>query len=131
MSHAIHSNSSELLARHQSNMMASLARRLEAARARNNSQLIELLERERQQIAAPLHPEAPAERSHSPADSWWNRLTQAIGQLLSGQGTLEVSQLACGSDRWWYAFDPQTGNCVYADSEAELRLWIKENYRGK
>ncbi len=44
---------------------------------------------------------------------------------------LQVRQFVNGSDMMWYAFDPTTGQCVYADSEAELRIWIEQNYQGK
>lgn len=115
----------QCIAQHQANMMNSLAHRLEVARATNDSQLVELLERERQQIAAAT--------SHKQA--LWNldRLKNFVQRLIHAiahQSELQVQQFANGSDLWWYAFNPQTGECVYADSEAELRLWIKDHYQG-
>lgn len=44
---------------------------------------------------------------------------------------LEVRQVVSGNSIWWYAYNPLTGNSVYADSEVELMIWIKENYQGK
>jgi hypothetical protein len=106
------------LDKHQDNIMASLNHRLAIARAANNTQLIALLEQERQQVSG--------KQTH-PGTALW----QKILAFVLGDSRLQVSQFFNGSDRWWYAFNPQTGECVYADSEAELRLWIKENYQGR
>jgi hypothetical protein len=43
----------------------------------------------------------------------------------------QIHKFAHGRDLWWYTFDPRTGQCIYADSEAELRLWIEQNYQGR
>lgn len=135
MANVLPANDFQLFAKHQDNIMASLTRRLEAARAANNSHLIELLEQEKQQIAVKIehgkvvpNPKAAPSKTKSGAH-WFKALTQSIAQAFSSE--LQVSQLVNGTDIWWYAFDPQTGRCVYADSEAELRLWIKQNYQGK
>lgn len=106
--------------------MAALAHRIEVAKANNNLLLVQLLEQEKQQVDPPA-PTASARLR------WWTALRQVMAQLsaLMGHTRLEVLEFANGSDHWWYAFDPETGRCVYADSEAELRLWIKENYHGK
>jgi hypothetical protein len=123
------------LAKHQENIMSSLAHRLEIARAANNTRLVELLEQEKQQLTFNSgHDGASRFRNnaaphHLTRRSWLHGLKQGIQQVFSRD--LQVHELVSGSDRWWYAFDPETGRCVYADSEAELRLWIKENYRGK
>jgi hypothetical protein len=125
MANVIHANHSQALAQHQANLMASLAHRLEIARASHNSQLIELLEQERRQITF----NAPQTRRSQ--QGWLKSLIKDFVRLFSGNSELQVEQFVNGSDQWWYAFDPRTGDCVYADSEAELRLWIKENYQGK
>lgn len=44
---------------------------------------------------------------------------------------LQVRQVVSDNNVWWYAYNPQTGNSVYADSETELMIWIEENYQGK
>jgi hypothetical protein len=31
-----------------------------------------------------------------------------------------------GTDHGWFTFDPVTGEGVWGESEAELRLWLKE-----
>lgn len=116
----------QFLAQHQVNMMTSLAHRLEVARATNNFQLVELLERERQQISAGTSHISPLWNGDRLKD-----FVQSIIKAIAHRSELQVQQFINGSDRWWYAFDPQTGNSVYADSEAELRLWIRDNYRGR
>ncbi|UBF29233.1 hypothetical protein K9N68_16200 [Kovacikia minuta CCNUW1] len=127
MANAIHSTHSQLLAIHQESMMASLARRLEIARAANNLQLVEQLEREKQQI---LSNSISGKVSQS-LITWFKSLQEKIAQVIAGEPKLEVCQFGEGSDRWWYTFDPRTGECISAESEAEIRVWIQENYKGK
>lgn len=107
--------------------MASLARRLEVARATHNAQLVELLEQEKRQVVAP----APTPERAQSRTSWFHTLRERISKALFGTPELQACQFVNGSDHWWYAIDPQTGECVYADSEAELRVWIEQNYRGR
>lgn len=125
MTTALHTDNSQLSAKHQANIMATLAHRIEAAQAVHNTQLIELLEREQQQLgqAAPLSRESLAAK--------FNVFRQRIVNAFSRKSDLQVYQYNQGTDWWWYAFDPSTGDCVYADSEAELRVWIEQNYRGR
>ncbi len=114
------------LNRHQDSMMASLAHRLQVARAANNARLIALLEQEKQQVTSV--------RSSDVASSpkrWWLTTVQRITQVLFGGTSLQVCEVVDGSDRWWVASDPRSGQVVYADSEAEMRLWIEENYQGR
>ena len=135
MATALHSTDAQLVAKHQTSMLASLSHRLEVAKATNNLQLVELLEREQQQVVS-------RSRSSDAYPITWQSLSQQVVKQLKSLKThlmpaitrssqLHVSHFAQGSDEWWYAFNPQTGQCVYADSEAELRLWIKENYQGQ
>ncbi len=56
---------------------------------------------------------------------------KSLVEAFAHRNELPVHQFVNGSDIMWYAFDPTTGQCVYADSEAELRLWIEQNYQGK
>lgn len=124
MAHTLHVTNSNLFARHRDSMMASLNRRLEIARAANNSQLIELLEQEQRQISSDIdQPRSLMDRLTA--------LQQRIKSAIARRSELQVSHLVSGRDEWWYAFDPRSGDYVYADSEAELRLWIKDNYHGR
>ena len=105
-------------------MMDSVAHRLEAAKAAQNFQLVELLEQERRQISNSVS------TARSPRKNWLRSLKQKFAEFAFGGTELRVCRFANGSDLWWYAIDPQTGRYVYADSEAELRLWIQQNYQG-
>jgi hypothetical protein len=118
----LHSNPSTVWNKHQASMMASLAHRLEAARVASNLPLIEQLEQERLQITDTVASERRP---------WWQALQENLAEALFGGTELKVHEFTNGSDRWWYAIDPRTGRYVYADSDAELRLWIRENYRGR
>ncbi|MGB8700590.1 MAG: hypothetical protein WCD18_14330 [Thermosynechococcaceae cyanobacterium] len=127
MAHSLQADSTQIHATHLSNMLDSLAYRLTAAKAAHNAHLVALLEQEKRQIEAELTPRN------------WMRSLQAgvqaletgLQTLLFGSATLQVHEYSAGADHWWYAFDPNTGNCVYSDSEAEVRQWIEENYQGK
>ncbi len=117
--------------RHQDNMMASLSRRLESAKAANDLRLVALLEQERQQIGLSSVQEDVFQASFLKSLlSAFQTLGRDLVRAISGNGGLEVHEFTSGRDHWWYAFNPQNGKWVYADSEAELRLWIKENYQG-
>ncbi len=113
--------------RHQENILASLAHRLEIAQGNHNDSLIQQLERERQQILSSSPAPAPVPSLGERVLSLGRQLVKAWADRQS----LQVYHLVNGRDEWWYAIDPQTGQRVYADSAAELRLWIKENYRGR
>lgn len=127
MNSTLHTPDSQTFDKHHDNIMAILARRIEVAQAANDSQLIELLEQERQQIGQATN----SDRNARSFAAKFAAFKQDVVNTFFGGSELQVSQYKQGSDDWWYAFDPQTGNCVYADSEAELRLWIEENYQGK
>lgn len=127
MAHALQIDGSQASAAHQHSMMDSLAYRLNVAQAARNTHLIELLEQEKQQLAAKENDRGTLIAKKG----WLKAILEGVSQVFLSGSTLQVSEFNSGSDRWWYAFDPQTGEQVYADSEVELRLWIKENYRGK
>jgi hypothetical protein len=119
-------NETALFTKHRENMLHSLSHRIAAAQATNDRPLVELLERERQQLAPTATPTGMV-RS---LDRGFQVLKQGVSKFLFGDTKLRVYQYSEGHDHWWYAFDPQTGDCVYADSEAELQRWIDENYHG-
>jgi len=101
-------------------MMASLAHRLEVAKATNNSQLARLLECEAQQLTI-----ADTSSQRFKLNAWLQSIKQRVAALFT-HSTPRVHEFVNGSDRWWYTINPRTGEFVYADSEAELRLWIKD-----
>jgi hypothetical protein len=106
--------------RHLESMMTSLAHRLEVAKATNNIQLARVLEREAQQL---LFSGTNSQRFK--LNNWLQALKQRVAGLFTSS-TPQVHEFVNGSDRWWYTINPHTGEFVYADSEAELRLWIKD-----
>ncbi|AFZ29397.1 hypothetical protein Glo7428_0814 [Gloeocapsa sp. PCC 7428] len=106
--------------RHLESMMASLAHRLEVAKATNNIQLARLLEREAQQLTI-----VGTSSQRFKLNAWLKNLKQNVAALFASS-TPQVHEFVNGSDRWWYTINPRTGEFVYADSEAELRLWIKD-----
>lgn len=126
MNQTLHAPEGQSLTKQRDTLLRLLSHRLEIAKASRNFQLIELLEQEKQQL---ITDKALPKASKSPItqlNDWVQKLLHAI----SRNTELEAFQFQNGSDLWWYAFDPRTGRCVYADSEAELRLWIETNYTG-
>lgn len=118
---------SEILARHRANIKASLAHRLEVARANQNEHLVALLEREQRQIG--VEP-GYANRALSLVQ-WlgqkWNELMEAIAK----SSQLSVERVSANGDIFWYAYDPETGKALYAESESEVLDWIEKNNLGR
>lgn len=116
-----------LLARHRHNMAASLAHRLAAARAANNTRLVELLEQEERQLAAEYGSRDPS----SPAlFGGWRRLWQSLKAVLTACDELRVRQWVDGSGRvWWSVQDLITGERLCTHSDGELMDWIEQHCR--
>lgn len=115
----------QILSRHRDNILTSLTQRLQTAKKANDFRLVQLLEQEKHQIEQEVPPLETRSQWLTNAQNWLN-------SILFGNAELQVSQFVDSTnDPWWYAFDPRTGRCVYADSEAELRVWIKDNYQGQ
>jgi hypothetical protein len=124
MAHTLKFNASQVDVIHQRSMLESLTYRLNAARSARNAQLIEKLEQEQQQLAS----NGSAQARLRFVESCWKAIKQGVSQVFWNASTLQVCEFSCGSDRWWYTFDPSTGECIYADSEAELSVWIQKTY---
>jgi hypothetical protein len=108
--------------KHSESIRVSLAHRLEVARAANNLQLIRLLEQEQQEIVG----STPVTQSSSHLLKWMLGLKQSVSSLFRSSKP-KIHQFSNGSDRWWYTTDPETGRYIYAESEAELQLWLQEH----
>ncbi|CAN1211739.1 hypothetical protein TUMEXPCC7403_16160 [Tumidithrix helvetica PCC 7403] len=123
-----HRSDTRIIAKHKTSMLTSLERRLEVARAIRNLQLVELLEDERQEIFAE---EMQTEILRSPFSQWQSGLTKVwdgLMQIFAPKSELQIKQISDRSGNiWWYAFNPQTGQSVYCDTEDEMRLWIETN----
>jgi hypothetical protein len=126
MSSIVHASPYQIDLRHQASMMASLSYRLKVALETQNFQLVELLEREKQQIES----DSSGYRMTRSLMGWLEVIQGFWAELTWSYPELKFYEYANGTDYWWYTFDPQTGRCIYADSEAELRLWVKENLAG-
>jgi hypothetical protein len=118
---------SEILARHRANIKASLAHRLEVARANRNEHLVALLEREQRQIGV----EPGYANGALSLVQWlrqkWNELMQAIAK----SSQLSVERVSANGTIFWYAYDPETGKALYAESETEVLDWIEKNNLGR
>ncbi len=110
MTPAVFTNSSKL--RHQANIAASLAHRIQKAKAAQNADLLALLEREQRQLSIA-----------SPIKAAWQRSINALPDRVSIEPLIsETGAIA------WRATDPRSGETRYAETEAELIDWI-EDYR--
>jgi hypothetical protein len=126
MTNALLTNQSELIARHQANIAASLAHRLDHARATQNAQLLALLEQEKQQ----LRQNESLQPAFSPirwGRGFWNRLTEALFQ--PSQVSIEPMVGSSGAIIW-RGFDPRTGETRYAETEGELIDWVEAKVYG-
>jgi hypothetical protein len=111
--------------RHAESIMASLSHRLQVARATNNVSLVALLEREQQQI---VDSAVVGTQCSNQGHSWdWIAGFRQAANILLRNAKPKIHHLSNGGDRWWYIIDPQTGRHIYAESEAELQVWIKEH----
>ncbi|AFY73826.1 hypothetical protein Syn7502_01782 [Synechococcus sp. PCC 7502] len=118
---------------HQLNMMASLEHRIKVAKLEQNYQLVQVLETERKGIS-PI-----SIRSNTSSDSpkafpsfidvtinWLNTLKNSFIDNFVPKTGLQVKQiLDTDGNKWWHAYDPKSGQSVYADSDSEMRLWLE------
>ncbi len=100
----------ELSIKHKATIAGLLTHRLEIARANQNSQLVSLLEQERQQLE---HSQTQPVKTN-----FWNWLTQpmqiSIKQLPSSLG-----------GTIWEGYNPTTGETRHAATEAEIIDWLE------
>lgn len=119
-----HPSPRELSDRHRDSMLASLNRRLEVARQSNNLPLIDLLQQEQQQLVAGKSGAVWLQR----LQTWWKGMADAVARSTQ----LQISEMQDeAGNRWWHAYDPNTGQRVYTDSETEIMLWVEQHYRGR
>jgi hypothetical protein len=113
----LHTNPGDSFAQHQANILKSITYRLEVARLTHNSQLVELLEQEQRQ--------SELERV-SVVPFLLIRLRRIIQQIFHHEQP--IYEWHDGTDHSWFTFDPITSQAVWGESEAELRLWLKEQW---
>src|SRR5579883_1838031 len=120
-------NDSELRLKHLSSMVASLAHRLEVARACQNEQLTALLEREYEQLM--VERRAVLFASSNSIRAWVQRLWDNFADTMPGLYQLQIKQTIDDTGRTrWHVYYPKTGQTLVTESETEMQDWIKETY---
>jgi hypothetical protein len=125
MANVFRIHNSQVFAKHQENIATSLTHRLEVARANHNTQLLALLEQEQRQLGVSKSYDSKLSSAASWLKDSWHKLVKAIDSA----SQLSVQQVKDeNGEIWWYAFDPQTGKTLYAESEAEVVQWIEDHH---
>lgn len=116
-------NQSELATKHQANIAASLAHRLERARATRNFQLLTLLEQEQQLIQSqPTQTLKPIQ--------WGKAVLARFMNALANSSKVSLEAIKSDSGVIWRAYDPTTGETRYAETEAEVIDWLEAQRSG-
>lgn len=126
MATALRLNSSDL-SPHQATIAASLAHRFAIAEAAQNSQLIALLEREKQQLEREFHKKQDLSTLVDRVKQAWHSWMEAIDQ----SSQLSVQKIVADGVILWHAYDPKTGKTLYAESTSEVVKWIEDNNLGR
>ncbi|MDX2271353.1 MAG: hypothetical protein NW237_05315 [Cyanobacteriota bacterium] len=111
-------------AKHQENIAASLAHRLQSAQASHNTQLISALQQEQEQLRLSQQA-APAMQWLAGLQQMWQRFCRALA--LDSELDVRIVVDSTGVS-WWYARQPRTGETVYADTQSELLAWIEAHH---
>jgi hypothetical protein len=107
--------------KHLMSMWNSLERRIEVARANQNTELLAMLELEKSAIA-PYQVTTIAAPANNFGSAW-----QGLWSLLLPKAEIKVKQICDRAGKqWWYAYNPLTGQAVYADTDNEMRMWIEQ-----
>ncbi len=109
---------------HQANLLTSLARRLEAARAHHDQQLVAALQNEQEQLSA----SAQSASAGSRLEQKW----MGFAETLSDWTKVQIEQTTDNQGNpAWYAYNPEAGEAVFTQSKEEMNQWIKTNYWSK
>ncbi|MBD2035441.1 hypothetical protein H6F76_10450 [Leptolyngbya sp. FACHB-321] len=120
-------NDPALKLKHLSSMVASLSHRLEVARASHNVQLTALLEREYEQLT--VEQKAVSFGSSSVMKAWFQRLWNNLADTMPSLYQLQITQtIDDNGHECWSVYYPKTGQRLVTESEAEMQIWIKQNY---
>lgn len=127
-------NQPELVTKHQANIAASLAHRLDRARATRNFQLLTLLEQEQQLIQSqPPQTVKPIQWGKAVLARLMNAMPADLACPFGLANSSTVSLEAITSDSGsviWRAYDPTTGETRYAETEAEVIDWLEAQRSG-
>ena len=117
--HPAHLNST-----HKANLLSLLTRRLEIAKARQDQPLVAALEREYEQLTALAQPTSMGTRL---AQLW-----MSFAETLSDWNKVHIEQMVDANGKpGWYAYNPQAGQSIFTESEAEMHRWITQSYWGR
>lgn len=109
---------------HQNNLLTSLSRRLESAQARQNQQLVQVLQREYDQLTAA----EPAERLGDRLEPLWMQFSETLSEW----NKVHIEQTVDSEGKsGWYAYNPQSGQAIFTPSQEEMHQWVKANYWGQ
>ena len=109
---------------HQANLLTSLARRLEAARAHQDQQLVAALQHEQEQLSAFEQPTSASSR----LEQTW----MGFAETLSDWTKVQIEQTTDSQGNpGWYVYNPQAGEAMFTQSKDEMNQWIKSSYWGK
>lgn len=121
--HPAHLNST-----HKANLLTLLTRRLEIAKAHHDQPLVAALEREYEQLTALAQPSAVETRM----ETWLQRLWMSFAETLSDWNKVHIEQTVDANGKpSWYAYNPQAGQSIVTESEADMHRWMMQSYWGK
>ncbi|MBF2026576.1 MAG: hypothetical protein IGS48_07395 [Oscillatoriales cyanobacterium C42_A2020_001] len=121
-------NTPELRLKHLASMSASLAHRLEIARAKHDENLTALLEREYQQLMADCQSTSRPSWAES-VNNWLQRQWENLADTMPNFYQLQIQEeIAEGGRKSWKVHYPKTGQTLQTESETEMQTWIKEMY---
>lgn len=122
-----HSPSPAIARQHLNNMSASLAHRIEVARANDDHNLLLQLKQE-QQLLQESDYIAGSRTKFGGLQQFWQQIITAM----QNADKLHVEQIVDESgEKWWYAHDPRTDKTLWADTQAEVVKWIEDNNLGR
>ncbi len=113
----------QLVAKHQANIAAALAHRLEKAKMAQNLQLVALLEQEQRQLQG----QVPGVQGLWTASvQWLANLRAQLVQAVAEPAELSIERIVGDSGHVLLrAYDPETGETRYAETESEIVDWIE------
>ncbi|MGB3491772.1 MAG: hypothetical protein WBA57_03520 [Elainellaceae cyanobacterium] len=121
-----HSLSHGIAQQHFNNISASLAHRIEVARANNDRDLLSQLQQEQNLLESP-YGVGSTTKAHG-LKKFWQQVVTAIQN--ADQLTVEKIVDESG-ETWWYAHDPRTAKTLWADTQTEIVKWIEDNNLGQ
>lgn len=115
-------NPANLSATHQASLLTLLTRRLEAAQACHDQQLVAALENEYAQLTAIAQPTTTVSNR-------FQQLWMSVAQTLTEWNRVHIQQTVDANGQpSWYAYNPQAGQALNTGSKDELRQWLKQTY---